>query len=267
MLVGMELVEEFIESVILTGRLKSPHAPLSVLLISTPECGKTSVVSQRKVKSVIAVTDATGRGLLKICEQSPDVSHIVFNDLVAVMSHRQSVNKYTQAMINALTEEGLGTFATPDGVSTIANGRRGIIACLTSELSQDGRAWWNKIGLSSRLLPFFFSHPGTLTLKIKDVIDNGEAKPAKKRGELKIPAHLVKVAIPDKYIKAIRKIADQKATELGDPTGYRRLKQFRALACGHALRRSRNKPTVGDPEIVFLNKIFPYVSYKQPTPL
>ena len=171
MLIGMNLIMEFVESVLMTGRLKH-HAPVSVLLIAGPESGKTSVVNEKHCKAVAVFSDVTGKGLVEICKMQPEVSHIVLNDLVAIMSHKQTVNRYTLAMINAMTEEGIQALATPGGVSIIKDGKRGIIACLTDGLAQDGRAWWNKTGLTSRLLPFSFSHSANLTLKIKAIIDN-----------------------------------------------------------------------------------------------
>ena len=259
-LIGMELVEEFIESVIMTGRLKPPHSPVSVLLIASAESGKTSVAGNKKSSAIACFTDVTGRGLIEICKQSPEVSHIVLNDLVAIMSHRQSVNRYTQSMINAVTEEGISALAMPDGIEIVANGRRGIIACLTTDLAQDGRSWWNKIGLASRLLPFSFAHPGTLTIKIKDAIDNGKVDKGKK-DILKVPRIPMDVKFPEYFVRKVRRMADEKAKELKDPTGYRRLKQFRALICGHALRRRSHKAEVNKADLDFVERVFPYISY------
>jgi len=272
MLIGMNLISEFVESVIMTGRLKY-HEPVSVLLIAGPESGKTSVVNQRRCKAIQVFSDVTGKGLVEICKTQPEVSHVVLNDLVAIMSHKQTVNRYTLAMINAMTEEGIQALATPGGIEVFQNGKRGIIACLTSALANDGRSWWNKTGLTSRLLPFAFSHSSKLTLTIKALIDENGTAPSRKKEkskDLRVPAKHVPVAIPRKFGASIRKIADVKIQELHaatDEQGYRRLKQFQSLACGHALRRSFRNPTVGQPEIDFLQRILPYISYDKLTPL
>ena len=264
MLTGVELIQEFCETIITTGRLKPPHFPVSALLISHAEGGKTSIATDKKAKSIVVVTDITGRGIVEICKLNPEISHIIINDMVTVMAHRQTVNRYTQAMLNALTEEGLGAMAMPGGIEVVNNGKRGIIACLTMELAKDGRAWWNKTGFASRFLPFAYSHSKELNLLIKEVIDHGTLKPKKKKeiqSELILPPIPVSVVYEKKFIEKIRKLADVKAKELQDPTGYRRLKQFHALVCAHALRRSRKKPTVREEEIDFILRIFPYVSY------
>lgn len=268
MLVGVELVQEFVESVVTTGRVKG-YPPLSALIIGKPESGKTSIVTEKKCPTIECFSDVTGRGILEIIKDNPGLTHIILNDLVAIMSHRQTVNRYTLAIINALTEEGLQAFATPGGIEHIPEGKRGVIACLTFDLALEGRSWWNKTGFSSRLLPFAFSHSSALSLQIKALIDNGTHDP-KKKSELRLPKKPIIVALPQKYSAEIRKISDAKAQELSAVTheeGYRRLRQFRSLACGHALRRSFHKPSVGEKEIDFLGRILPYISYTKLTSL
>lgn len=265
MLIGVELVQEFCETVITTGRLIDPHPPVSALLISHPEGGKTSIATAKNSKAVIVVTDVTGRGIVEICKLNPEISHIIINDMVAIMAHRQTVNRGTQAMLNALTEEGIQSLATPGGVEVISNGRRGIIACMTMDIAKDGRSWWNKIGFASRMIPFAYSHSAKLTLTIKQIIDAGnekkKTKTTPKKEILVLPATCVRVEYDAKFSRQVREISDQKSKELKDPTGYRRLKQFHSLTCGHALRRSRKSPKVGKEDIEFLHRIFPYISY------
>lgn len=264
MLVGMDFVTEFVESIIATGRLKR-RDPLSAILIAHPEMGKTSIVTQKTCKNVQSFTDVTGKGLIAIVQMRPELTHIVLNDLVAIMSHRETVNKYTQAMITAITEEGLQSIADPTGITTYASGKRGIIACTTLDLSRDGRTWWKKTGLSSRMIPFAYEHSAELMIQIKDIIDGDEQEKIKP-GEYRLPPKLIEVQLAEKYTKQIRTLADRKSRELGE-TGYRRLKQFRSLAMGHALRRSRKRPAVNQEEIDFLIRLFPYVSYTTVNPL
>ena len=268
MLIGVELVQEFVESVIMTGRVKG-IPPLSTLIIGKPESGKTSIVTEKQCPTIECFSDVTGRGILEIVRDNPQLTHVILNDLVAIMSHKQNVNRYTLAIINALTEEGLQGFATPGGIERIPEGKRGVIACLTFDLASEGRSWWNKTGFSSRLLPFAFAHSSSLSLKIKAYIDNGSHTP-KKKAHLRIPAKPIVVPIPPKFVAEIRKISDAKAQEFSAVTheeGYRRLRQFRSLACGHALRRTFKSPSVGEKEIEFLERVLPYISYTKLNPL
>lgn len=254
----------------MTGRL-ADHDPVSLLLISAPEMGKTSIVTQKNCKAIRVFSDVTGRGLVEVCKLEPYVSHIVINDMVAIMSHKPTVNRYTQAMLNAITEEGIQALGMPGGIEIIGNGKRGIIACTTAALSKDGRGWWNKIGLTSRMLPCSFSHSRELTIKIKAMIDgeqNGMHPSVNKhRGVLKIPEKPVHVEFPKKYTEEIRHMADIKSAEFGE-VGYRRLKQIRSLVCGHAILRAKRRPyCVGPPEVEFMNKITKYINYDKLTEL
>lgn len=266
MLIGMQLVEEFITTVILSGHLQN-EAPVSTVLIATPECGKTSIVLERPCKAVFPVTDATGRGLMEICKMRGEITHIVLNDLVAIMSHKQTVNQYTLSVINAMTEEGIQAVAFPGSIERYEHGKRGIIACTTVDLFVDKRHWWWKIGLASRLLPFGYDHPTPLQLKIKALIesDNRNGTPAK---EIIVPAAKIHVTIPEKHNPEIRKLSDYRSKLLGDPKGYRRLLQYRALAKAHALRRTwKNPVTVTVEDIEFLHRIDAYISYTETKPL
>jgi hypothetical protein len=264
LLVGMHFIREIVETVILTGRLKE-HSPVSLLLIASPESGKTSVVLEKECSGVVAVTDVTGRGLQELCRMKPEITHIVINDLVAVAAHKASVSKYTMSMINAMTEEGIQATAFPGSFETYKSGRRGIIASIPTTMAKDGRAWWNKIGLSSRMLPLAFKHSENLNLRIKTMISNGYAPklPTKNTAIFFIPAADIAVKVPIERARQVQEIAEL-ISEKFKEEGYRRLKQMRALACAHALLRTWKNPVVTDKDVDFLKRIRPYVSYTQP---
>ena len=256
----MELVRELVETVLLSGRV-ADEKPIGLLLIAYPEEGKTSIVLERGFSCAVDVTDATGRGIVEILKYKPEVSHLIFNDLTAIMAHGKTVRAYTVSMINAMTEEGIRTIAFPGQIETFPSGIRGIIACITPDLVSDGRQWWNKIGLTTRLLPFNYKHSSAMILRVKEAIDS-DIKYAKP-GALAIPKALVKVGIHGKHIIAIRKMADQCSRVLGDNTGYRRLKQFRRLAKAHALRRSWKNAEVNIEDTKFLRALMPFISYTE----
>jgi hypothetical protein len=260
--IGTELIREMVETILFTGRVKHED-PVSLLLIAWPENGKTSIVLDKTSECAVDVTDATGRGIVEILKYKPDISHLIFNDLTAIGAHSKTVRAYTIAMINAMTEEGLRSIAFPGQVEVITNGKRGIIGCLTPEMLRDGRNWWNSIGLTTRMLPFFYRYSGELILKIKSAIDNGEK--VIPTGTMKIPKIQIQVPIPEKESAAIRQMADQKSAELKDSTGIRRLKQLRRICQAHALRRTWKNPVVGKDEIDFLFRIYRHISYEQPS--
>lgn len=255
----MEIIKTVVETTLLTGRLKNED-PVGILLIAFPEQGKTSIVLENQYVSAVDITDATGRGITEILKYKPEVTHLIFNDLTAIMAHGKNVRAYTIAMINSMTEEGIRTIAFPGHVENFPSGKRGMIACLTPAMILDGRQWWNKIGLTTRLCPFFFKHSADLVLRVKEAIDS-DLK-LKKPDAIRFPKIPVDVRLGRSESAEIRKLADNKSKDLQDETGYRRLKQFRRLAKAHVLLRDQSKKAaVGEQDMEFLRKIQPYISY------
>lgn len=268
-MIGTELLRELVECVILTGRITDVD-PVSLLLIAAPESGKTSIVLERPCNAIEAFADVTGRGLHQIIkDKGKEITHVVINDLVAVLSHRQSVNKYTISQLNAYTEEGITALATPMGVERYnGNARGGVIASLTLELAKDARCWWNKVGFTSRMLPFCYRYPDDLNIRIKDGIDLARGRKQKK-STLKpftIPTKAKSIQYQEKFVKDVRRCADSRSAIMKED-GKRRLKQYHALVQAHALWRSTVRPSVGEPEIDFLYSIDRFVSYDTPQSL
>lgn len=271
-LIGVEIVSEFIQSVLMTGKVKS-FEPVSAIIIATPECGKTSIVTDAfttgRTKSAIQLTDVTGRGLMELCKNHPEVTHFIFNDMVTILSHKQSVNTYTLSVLNAMTEEGIQSAAYPGRVESYEHGKRAIIGCVTTAMMKDQRRWWNAHGLSSRLFPFCYDHNAALTIKVKDSIEMGEGKKRKKKTSKRGGYVVKKVAVEmsPEIRKKVRVLSDIISHSLGDSKGYRRLHQFNSLIRGHALARGDRAKKVSQKDLEFLYRIQPYISYENPHPL
>lgn len=267
-MIGTEFLRETVETIILTGKVQGV-SPVSLLLIAAPESGKTSVVLEKPCDAIKAYADVTGRGLHAILKLNPHLTHIVINDLVATLSHRQTVNRYTISQLNSMTEEGITAIATPMGEEEYEAGKKGVIASLTLELAKDSRRWWNKVGFSSRMLPFCYIYSRDLILAIKAAIDDskGRSKPAKRKVQrsdtFTIPRDPVKVIYNDAEAKQIRRLADTRSQIL-EEQGMRRLKQYHAIAQAHALWRKRSKPQVGERDIQFIERLDRFVSYDKP---
>lgn len=261
-LIGTQLLELVVNAAVATGRVSNAdNGPLSLLLIAAPESGKTSIVS-RDCKSALAFDDITSKGISGLLSRNPEVTHLILLDMVAIMSHKETTNKLTMAALNSMTEEGMSRIADPSGLQEFKFGKRGLIGCLTIELANDGRNWWNKTGFATRMLPLCYAHSAELQLKIKDAIMKGETSQRPKGNELMLPEKSVEVAIPLEASKEIRKLSDLKASEFGE-YGYRRLKQLKSLAQGHALLRNPKNPVVGKPEIDLIWKVLPFISFNK----
>lgn len=274
-LIGTQLIETAVKAAIATGRIaNSDNGPLSLLLIATPESGKTSIVS-RKCDTVLTFTDITGRGLMETVKKNPKITHLIILDMVAVMSHKQHVNQYTLSILNSMTEEGLAAIAYPTQTDVFPDGnKKGLVACLTIDLVRDGRHWWNKTGFATRMLPICFDHSPGLTAQIKLAISKDRTRGKRPGGdELLLPEVNVNVELSDRMGEHVQRFADLKAVEFKEK-GYRRLKQFRALVRGHALLRAMQdgwadvktaKIAVDKSDLQFLESLMPFVSFERAT--
>ena len=267
MLIGTGLINEFIDSIIHTGFLKG-DSPQSAMLIATPESGKTSIVEDKNCRSVAVVSDMIGSGILDELAQKSYLRHIVINDMVAVMAHKEVTNQRTFAVMSALTEEGLGRVMLPGGLAMDFGRRKiGFICCIPTEMAMDNRRWWNKSGFSSRFIPFNYEYSEALQLEIKrTIIISGAYQHNGKNGNVRtnVPNKRYDVLIEEKQAKEVQAFADTVGERLGEK-GIRRGKQLRALVCGHALIERRL--TVGPEDMAFLRRLVPHFNYTQSTEL
>lgn len=254
------ILEETIKTCFLTAHLFE-HDPVSLLLIAAPESGKTTIILKNPCHSAVAVTDITGRGLQKLCTVKPEIRHIIINDLIAISSHKPSVSQYTMAMLNAMTEEGIQTIVTPETIEKFekSSGRRAIISSITIDVLRDGRKWWNKIGFTSRMLPFSYKLSSSTVIAIKSKID-GDAKRPTVGEEIPIPKTIREVAFSNTLSQECRCIADERSRQLGE-IGIRRLKQYRAMARAHSLLFARHE--VCKIDIDFLSNMDKFVSFNE----
>jgi hypothetical protein len=260
MMIGTALISEFVDSIIHTGFLMN-DSPQSAMLIATPESGKTSIVENKNCRSVLMVSDMIGSGLLEELSKKSYVKHIIINDMIAVMAHKEVTNQRTFAVMSALTEEGLGQVMMPGNLSVNFGGRKvGFVCCIPSEMVTDGRRWWNKTGFASRFIPFNYEYSEGLQIEIKKtVIISGAYERANHNIKLSMPLKRYDVAIDEKEARLIQSIADLISKKMENEKGIRRGKQLRALARGHALIEKRL--IVNADDIKFLQRIGPHVNY------
>ena len=286
-LIGMDFAVEVVQTVLLTGYLDD-EKPVSLLIIASPESGKTTATRNANVsvdpgghgeELAVALTDATGKGLLNIVRQHPRATHFIFNDLAIMTGHKSQVVKYLFSVIGAMIEEGLSKFADPHGICSYDDvGIKGIIGCITPRLVRDQRFVWNVTGLTTRLLPFFYEQGVNIQLKVRrfhaGLLDS--PNDADETQSLVIPEKKQHVSIERKYRHQILEIADVVAKRLSKEgatrkhsdyaeLGYRRIDQFRSLAKAHSLLKNPNEdePRVHGKDIEFLRKLSRFVSFKK----
>jgi hypothetical protein len=260
-LMGVELASEFVNTVILTGAVDNSN-PVSAMLIANPEQGKTSIVLEKSGEQVISLTDVTGKGLHMLCQIKPDATHFMINDMGIIMAHGAKTREYFFGMLLAMTEEGIKTTASPDGVQFIKAGKKGIIGCITSDQASDNRSWWQRRGLARRLIPFHYVYSQRLVVNIKDNMMNGQHKTFAEPNT-PYPKVKIKVSIDRATADKIRQISDRKADRLGQ-LGISLLLRYMALAKGHALYRSWKNAHVNQDDVDFLWSIDPFIDWTTP---
>jgi hypothetical protein len=286
-LIGMDFAVEVVQTVLLTGQL-ADEKPVSLLIIASPESGKTtatrnaniSVSSDGRAEELaVALTDTTGKGLLNIIREHPNATHVIFNDLAITAGHKSHVVKYLFGIISAMTEEGISRTADPGGVQPYgAEGTKGVIGCITPRLVRDQRFVWNVTGLTTRMLPFFYSQGMDIQLKVRRYhagLDKSDHADSDGCSSLVIPKKKMKVSL-GKYKEQILELAENVARKLSkegvsrknpdyEELGYRRIIQFRSLAKAHSLltHPDDEEPRVHKADVEFLRKLSRFVSFRR----
>jgi hypothetical protein len=286
-LIGMDFAVEVVQTVLLTGYLDD-EKPVSLLIIASPESGKTTATRNANIsvrsdghgeELAVALTDTTGKGLLRIVREHPRATHVIFNDLSITAGHKNHVVKYLFGVISAMTEEGLSKIADPGGIYSYDDeGVKGIIGCITPRLARDQRFVWNVTGLTTRMLPFFYEQGVNIQLKVRRYHAGllAAADRADEARSLVVPSQKMHVYVDRHYREQILELADTVAKRLSkegvtrkDPDykelGYRRIDQFRSLAKAHSLltHPDNENPRVHRKNVEFLRKLSRFVSFKK----
>lgn len=263
-LIGVELIEEFVYTVMLTGRVHGSD-PVSAALISEHESGKTSVVMHRPCESIIVMNKATAKGLEFSMQMNPKATHFLLTDMTFVTGMGQKSVKNFIETLKPMIEEGITRIADPSGVKQFAKGKFGLIGCLTPQLARDQRNWWWHHGFASRIVPFYYIYSDAIVLKIKAAIDRDQPTAWKPGEELKIPEVPVHVEITDEVTIEARKFSDALAVGMKE-RGIRLLKQIRTMTKAHAILRTSKwkNPRTTMEDVDFLKRIEKFISWDSP---
>lgn len=261
-LVGTSLVEDLVQSVA-CSHLIADCDRLGLLLMASPENGKTTIATAAECEHVKRIAVITARSVMQLTAQK-GVEFLLFNDLSSIKSLSKATSALLINTLNQVTqgETGEAMFA---GQSTFKIERQlGIIGCLPFKVFTDRRAHWHQQGFISRMLPFAYSYDAELVSTIKDGIDGGRRKPSPRTMPEFKHEEPVKVAISAKDVRSVRALADAKAREL-EQVGIRLLKHYHTLVRAHALRHNRSRVIAADMD--FLRAVDRYISITECRPL
>jgi hypothetical protein len=257
-MIGVSILPSIVRATILSTRvIAEATMPVSLFIIAPFEQGKTRLALENCAEDSLVVTDLTGMGLLEALMMSPQATTVVVNDLSVVSGHKENVNKLTISILNALAEEGTFKIAMPKMAHLDLRGRKvNVIACCVPEVVGDRRNWWYKSGFMSRLLSVRFEHSISLQMEIHRAIENGTHDHPKTL--LQVPNAPIKVHIPQDIAYAISNLSTKVYREYSE-TGYRKHKQLRSLAAGHALMRGWKNPVVNMDDVKFVESTIPFL--------
>jgi hypothetical protein len=256
---------EMLRLVIMSAYVRNVPTPISLLIISRPESGKTEVMKKFKInKNIAYLSDVTAFGIqrdyLNQIERG-EVRHIMIPDLLKPLSRKASTVNTFITFMNSLIEEGVAavsTYATPRLVYSKPV-KCGLIAAITTDEFRDHRHKWERVGFLSRTIPFSYSYGIPTVNKIfQHIIGLGYLD--ERDIKLDIPKQDKEIALPTKYAQAIRPSIATIATAQ-KTYGFRLQKQFQALLQASALESHRK--TVNETDVERVLRLMDWVNFDE----
>jgi hypothetical protein len=259
---GTDLVERLVQAVAISHRIEHRDRA-GLILLASPESGKTTIACAATSAHVVPVSVITGRSVLQEIAK-PEIEYLLFNDLAAIKSLGKPTTALLITLLNQLTngEKGIASFAGRE--RTEITRPIGIIGCLPFEIFKSQRYNWREMGFVSRLIPFAYSYPAELVATIKDALDLRRPRAPRVRAMPATIPPIVDIACTTKHAHQIRVIADARAASL-QQLGIRLLKNYHVVARAHALLEQRRAVT--DADLDFLRAIDRHVSITACAPL
>lgn len=264
-MIGTKLVEELVQSVALSHLVKG-HRRVSILLMASPESGKTTITSAANSAHVCRVAVITGRSIIKELHDHPHTEFLLFNDLTSIRAMCASAVNLLINILNQVTQNEHGLIGFAGQTTEYIDREVGLIACLPFRTFEDHRSRWREMGFVSRMIPFAYSYSNELVAEIKDSIDDGDhavkVQPFRKMPKGK--RRPIAVSMNHQLIKQVRRIADNRALDLKQ-IGIRLLMNYHCLVRAHALLHKRTAVTNDD--LKFLRAVDSFVSITKCIPL
>jgi hypothetical protein len=265
-MIGTKLIEEFIQSVALTHRIKG-YKRCSTLLIAAPESGKTTITTAASCSHVTPIAVMSGRSVLKEVNDNEHCEFLLFNDLTSIRAMSTPASALLVVFLNQLTQDERGKVAFAGKDADEIKRAIGIIACIPYETFSDHRAKWKEMGFISRMVPFAYSYDAEIVAEIKNSIDNGthekSRKPRKGMPKEK-KEQQVSIFMDKKTTISVRALADERSKDLGQ-IGIRLLSSYHVLIRAHALLQNRRR--VNKDDLTFLRGVDRHVSTTECAPL
>ena len=253
-MVGTEQLEKLIAITLFTGHIVHEN-PVSLILIATPESGKTELMKKfAGNKGVEYLNDVTAYGIMRRYKEDIEmgrVRHFMFPDLCTPLARDPHTVATLIAFLNGLVEEGITaieTYAQPNIRLKLGQHQAvGIITGITAREMKERKRVFGKVGFLSRMLPVSYTYANSTRLKILESI---AARQYQQDGtvKLELPRNPWKVHLPIDYARRITSIAVAKTDD--GLFGFRKQKQLQTLMMGSALSEEREEVQQKDFDLV-----------------
>lgn len=255
-MIGTSLIEELVQTVVLSHRIKHGQH-LSLLLMARPESGKTTIARAANAKHVCPVAVMSGRSIVKEIHDHPETEFLLFNDLTCIRAMSQSAVLLLINLLNQITQNEHGKIGFAGKETEEIDRQIGIIACLPFSTFRDQRTKWNELGFVSRMLPFCYAYDVELVAEIKTSMKAYDTAKTRTHKILKTPRRDCAIEMSKKFRDTVQAISDAKAIELKQ-IGLRLLQSYLCLVRAHALWDNRRAVNAAD--IAFLRAVDHHIS-------
>lgn len=255
----MKEVLLLVELVYWSTALEGERNPVSMVLVASPESGKTDIVrAYADTNYSQLVTDLTAWGMVQ--EVIPQAQNgkvlLVIPDLSIPLARAGPVTSSLIGFILAYCEEGVGRVATKflqlDPPRPVAGG---ILSSCTKDQFERWRKRWGENGFLSRFLVVSYSYGGDVQEVIRLMALGRENKGSDPAVVLPLPKRKVSIAVTEDIQKLINSMFEDFAKEYMEEIefpgyGFRAARQFRRLIYAAALRAGRNYVSHEDVHLV-----------------
>lgn len=263
----MNALKKILSLSVYSGYIKH-EKPLSILIVSKPESGKTEMLLKfSRNKKILTLTDATAFGIRRDvvpAVRAGEINHILIPDLLKPLNRsRDAVNDFV-TILNSLIEEGIGDITTYNE-KQISEDRKemaqcGILTSITPEELMDRRRKWGKLGFLSRAIPISYRYSKESVEKILGFISNQNYKDDKDYITFNdLPNKKQDIELSLEKAKYIIKKAVVPAQAEG-LYGFRTARQFIVLLKSNALMNGRTY--VNDNDVEEIEKLLYWINFE-----
>ena len=159
MLVGVDMIEEIIETVLTTSRIKESK-PVSVILVGPSGCGKSEVIMEFcKAKTAYYSNDLTTMEAMLVLQADKEnkIRHFVLPDLNPTLSHKPTVTGLFLSKLLTLQSEGILVMRDGRRTVEVKHDPIGLVTACTPEMYEQWHRKFRMLGLLRRNAPIFYT--------------------------------------------------------------------------------------------------------------